>query len=89
MLLLFNALLSTALAAAPTAPLQSRVLPIYLIVLPETEHGLNFDLYDVRAEFAEPAKMSDAPPHSIFQIKRHIGFAAGYDNGIVHGSFGL
>jgi hypothetical protein len=65
------------------------VLPIYLIVVPDTEHGLNFDLYDVRAEMAEPAKMSDTPPHSIFQIKRHVGFAAGYDNGIVHGSLGL
>ncbi|HEX7796673.1 MAG TPA: hypothetical protein VF456_20065, partial [Vicinamibacterales bacterium] len=89
MVLLFSALVSIALAAAPATPLESRVLPIYLIVVPDTEHGLNFDLYDVRAELAEPAKMSDTPPHSIFQIKRHIGFAAGYDNGIVHGSFGL
>ena len=89
MVLLFSALVSIALAAAPAAPLESRVLPIYLIVVPDTEHGLNFDLYDVRAELAEPAKLSDAPPHSIFQIKRHIGFAAGYDNGIVHGSLGL
>lgn len=90
MVLLFSAfMVSTALAASPTAPLASRVLPIYLIELPDTEHGLNFDLYDVRAESAEPAKNTDPPPHSIFQIKRHIGLAAGYDNGIVHGSVGL
>ena len=96
MLLLFSTFtvstalaVSSAFAAASATPLASRMLPIYLIVLPDAGQGLNFDLYDVRAESADPAKITDPPPHSIFQIKRHVGFAAGYDNGIVHGSFGL
>jgi hypothetical protein len=81
-------MVSTALTASPTAPLASRVLPTFLIVVPDTQ-GLNFDLYDVRAELAEPAHQSDTQPHSIFAVKRHVGIAAGYDNGIVHGSLGL
>jgi hypothetical protein len=85
-------MVSTALAASPTvpptAPLASRVLPAFLIVVPDAQ-GLNFDLYDVRAELAEPQRQHEGPPHSIFAIKRHVGIAAGYDNGIVHGSLGL
>ena len=72
----------------PAAPLPSHALPTSLIVLPATE-GINFDLYDVRAELAEPASHNEVQPHSIFTIKRHVGLAAGYDNGIVHGSLGL
>src|SRR5262245_25556673 len=90
MVLLLSALMvTTALTASPAAPLASRVLPIYLIVLPDAEQGLNFDLYDVRAESAEPSKNNEMKPRSIFAIRRHIGLAAGYDNGIVHGSLGL
>jgi hypothetical protein len=82
-------LLAAALATSPTAPLPSRVLTTALISLPADIQGLNFDLYDVRAEMDEPSRKSEVPPHSIFQIKRHVGLAAGYDNGIVHGSLGL
>jgi hypothetical protein len=81
-------LLAAALATSPTAPLPSRVLTTALISLPADTQGMNFDLYDVRAEIDEPHK-TEGPPHSIFQIKRHVGLAAGYDNGIVHGSLGL
>jgi hypothetical protein len=89
MVLVFTAFMyAAALANSPTAPLPSRVLPTLLIVLPDTP-GTNFDLYDVRAELAEPASHTEVQPHSIFAIKRHVGLAAGYDNGIVHGSLGL
>jgi hypothetical protein len=82
-------LLAAALATSPTAPLPSRVLTTALISLPAETQGMNFDLYDVRAEMDEPSRNSEVPPHTIFQIKRHVGLAAGYDNGIVHGSLGL
>src|SRR6266545_2535768 len=87
-MVLFLALLLSAAGASPVAPLPSRVLPTALVVLPDTQ-GLNFDLSDVRAELTEPASHTEVQPHSIFAIKRHVGFAAGYDNGIVHGSLGL
>ena len=80
--------LSTISVQTAAAPLPSRALPTSLIVLPASE-GTNFDLYDVRAELAEPASHTEVQPHSIFTIKRHVGLAAGYDNGIVHGSLGL
>ena len=54
-----------------------------------TRKALNFDLYDVRAELTQTASHNEVQPHSIFAIKRHVGIAAGYDNGIVHGSLGL
>src|SRR5262245_31037500 len=81
-------MLAAALAASPTAPLPSRVLPVTLIVLPDTQ-GINFDLYDIRNDLADAVRNTEVQPHSIFAIKRHVGLAAGYDNGIVHGSLGL
>ena len=86
MVLFFAAFMSAALATSP-APLPSRELPSSLIVLPDAP-GTNFDLYDARAE-ADTASHNEVQPHSIFAIKRHVGIAAGYDNGIVHGSLGL
>jgi hypothetical protein len=88
MVLFLAAFIVAAGVTAPPEPLPSRALPIALIVLPEAE-GLNFDLYDTRAESLEAAIHSEVPPHSFFAIKRHVGVAAGYDNGIVHGSIGL
>jgi hypothetical protein len=83
------AVLSAAvLTSTPAAPLPSRPLPVSLIVLLDPQ-GLNFDLYDVRAELTQPASYTEVPSHTIFSIKRHVGFAAGYDNGIAHGSLGL
>jgi hypothetical protein len=75
-------------SAAPAEPLPSRPLPIVWFAMPDAS-ALNFDLYDVRAELAEPASHSEVEPHTIFAIKRHVGVAAGYDNGIAHGSVGL
>jgi hypothetical protein len=88
MVLLFAAFMSAAALATSPAPLPSRVLPTLLIVLPDTP-GTNFDLYDVRAELADTASHNEVQPHTIFAVKRHVGLAAGYDNGIVHGSLGL
>src|SRR5229473_3547506 len=75
-------------SATPAEPLTSRVLPTSLFVIPDRP-SLNFDLYDMRAAATEPASHSEVQPHTIFSIKRHIGLAAGYDNGVVHGSLGM
>jgi hypothetical protein len=75
-------------STVPAEPLASRVVPISLFVIPDGR-SVNFDLYDVRAELAEPVSHSEVESHTIFSIKRHVGFAAGYDNGVVHGSLGL
>lgn len=74
--------------ASPAEPLQSRAVPISLFVIPESQPE-NFDLRDVRDELKAPASYSEVQPHSIFGIKRHLGLAAGYDQGIVHGSLGF
>jgi len=75
-------------SASPDQPLQSRALPILLFVIPETQPD-NFDLIDVRNELKEPASYSEVQPHTVFGIKRHVGLAAGYDQGVAHGSLGL
>ena len=72
----------------PAEPLMSRVLPISLFVLPDSQPD-NFDIFDVRAEAKEPASYNEVQPHTVFAIKRHVGFAAGYDQGVAHGSVGL
>lgn len=88
MVLFLTAFMFAAGLTASPEPLPSRALPTSLIVLPDLQ-GMNFDLYDVRAELTQAAIHNEVPPRSIFQIKRHVGVAAGYDNGIVHGSLGL
>src|SRR5262249_34874892 len=51
---------------------------------------VSFDLIDYRRDQRHPATAQrDAPPHTIFVIKRHVGFAAGYDYGVVHAALGL
>ena len=79
---------AAGLTAAPAQPLPSRVLLILPIVVPEND-AINFDLYDVRAESTAPASHTEVQPHTIFSIKRHVGVAAGYDNGIAHASLGM
>ena len=88
MVLFLTAFMVAAGLAASPEPLPSRAWPVTLIVVPDTQ-GMNFDLYDVRAELTQAALHNEVQPRSIFQIKRHVGVAAGYDNGIVHGSLGL
>jgi hypothetical protein len=81
--------LSVSLPLLAEEPLPSRdvVLPMFLV--PATE-PMDFDLIDFRAEERTPASHRvDAEPNSIFVIKRHVGAAFGYDNGIVHTGIGL
>lgn len=89
---LFLAFLLSAgqLVASPSAPppLPSRTLTMPLCTLPDAQ-GINFDLYDVRNEVTDAANNHELQPRTIFAVKRHVGVAAGYDNGIVHGSLGL
>jgi hypothetical protein len=50
----------------------------------------NFDLMDVRSEDRQASRKAiDVAPHSIFGLKRHFGVAVGYDNQVLHGSFGM
>jgi hypothetical protein len=74
--------------SASAEPLASRPVPMSLFVIPASPPE-NFDLADVRAEMNEPNSHSEVQRRSVFAIKRHVGIAAGYDQGIVHGSLGL
>lgn len=70
--------------------LPARVVSTAPFVLATVE-PMSFDLLDFRAaEQAArlPAAKSD-PTHSVFVIKRHVGAAAGWDNGILHASVGM
>jgi hypothetical protein len=51
---------------------------------------VNFDLIDMRQEqrAALLPKQSDVDDHTHFITKHHLGVAAGYDNGTVHGTIG-
>ncbi len=73
-----------------TDVLPSRTPDLPEAVVPVVEPE-NFDLIDLRAEERlKPVKVpGEIAPHSIFAMKRHYGFAAGYDNGILHGSVGM
>ena len=75
-------------ASSSAEPLPSHALPISLFVIADS-HAENFDLFDVRAELKEPATYNEVQSNSIFAIKRHVGVAAGYDQGVAHGSLGL
>jgi hypothetical protein len=69
--------------------LPSRALPfvpVFLVPAPPVD----FDLVDRQAEQRERQhKIFDVVPHSLFEVKRHIGGAAGFDNGSPHASIGL
>jgi hypothetical protein len=70
-------------------------LPARALVLPQAivsgTEPMSFDLVDFRAErrasLIPPVR--EVQPRTIFGIKQHLGFAGGYDNGVVHGSIGL
>lgn len=89
-LLIALSLLQMSVSAPfPTEPLPSRSLDASGVVVPHVE-PISFDLLDYRIERRGPAvSRTDAPAHSIFGIKQHLGFAAGYDYGVVHGAIGL
>ena len=79
---------STQLSVAD-AVLVSRPLDIAPIVLPDLEPA-SFDLIDFREEQRERAiNYYEVEHRSRFEIKRHIGVASGYDNGVLHGSVGM
>jgi hypothetical protein len=84
-------LLPSVAAATPEEWLPSRELVLPLMAIPDVA-PMNFDLMDFRADErlrAAQTKLTDVQPHSIFVLKRHVGIAGGYDNGVVHGSVGL
>jgi hypothetical protein len=82
-------LLSMALApASAITPLPSRELPVAYVELAEAPLE-NFDIFDVRFEMRQPPQYVEVAPHSIFVLRPHIGIAAGYDQGIIHGSLGF
>jgi hypothetical protein len=81
---LLLASLSPALAD-DTLPSRPLGLPLAIVV----DAPINFDLLDFRSEQRLPAPVSDAPSHSIFAVKQHLGFAGGYDNGNAHASVGF
>jgi hypothetical protein len=69
-------------------PLPSRTLNLPLAIVTGAQPA-SFDLVDLRAQARQPAARRDSEPHSIFTIKSHVGVAAGYDNGVLHGSAGF
>ena len=82
-------LLFVALPAFADEPLPSREVTLPIFELRGLE-PMDFDLIDFRADERVPAKNRvDVEPHSIFVVKRHLGAALGYDNGIVHTGIGL
>jgi hypothetical protein len=74
---------------SPVEVLVSRPLAAGPIVLPDLEPA-SFDLIDFREQQRERAlSYGDVEHRSRFEIKRHVGIASGYDNGILHGSIGM
>jgi hypothetical protein len=70
-------------------PLPSRPLTFPSFVVREVE-PVSFELIDFRAdERRRPIANHEIEPHSFFAVKQHLGFAGGYDNGVVHGAIGL
>jgi hypothetical protein len=69
--------------------LPSRPLGALFSPLPSAA-PVSFDLIDLRAARREAAlpKRSDVEEHTHFVTKQHIGVAAGYDGGMLHGSVG-
>jgi hypothetical protein len=88
-------LLTTVLLAASLTPVfADEVLPSHAIapsfsLLPQPQ-PVSFDLIDLRqdARIAALPKQPDVEQHTHFITKQHIGIAAGYDNGTMHGSLG-
>jgi hypothetical protein len=70
-------------------PLPSRAIAPAFSVLPSPQ-AVSFDLIDVRQEqrIALVPTTPDVETHSHFITKHHLGVAAGYDNGTMHGTFG-
>jgi hypothetical protein len=71
------------------APLPARTLAFSVVTVPAVEPS-SFDLYDFRMEQRHLAtSQRDVQPHSAFVIKKHLGAAAGWDDGNAHASIAL
>jgi hypothetical protein len=70
-------------------PLPSRAIAPVFSLLP-LEQPISFYLIDLRQAQREAAlpKTPDVETHSHFITKHHLGAAAGYDNGTMHGTVG-
>ena len=69
-------------------PLPSRILTLPLAIVSSAQPA-SFDLMELREhERHRVVPRVETDPRTIFAIKHHLGVAAGYDNGIVHGSVG-
>ena len=88
----FAVLVAVSVPSPATADdlLPSHPIDAPTAIVPVVE-PFSFDLIDWRDEQRERArpKPAEIEPHSHFGLKQHIGVAAGYDNGVVHGSIGL
>ena len=84
-------LLASLTSAMAEDRLPATPIDVPLAVVPD--HGpWSFDLIDFREDQRlgrlQAAPRSDVDAHSFFVVKQHLGVAAGYDNGIAHGSVG-
>jgi hypothetical protein len=82
-------LLASLTPALADDHLPSRAVDVPPAIVPD--HGpWSLDLIDFREEerLARLPVRADAEPHTLFVVKHHVGVAAGYDNGIAHGSVG-
>jgi hypothetical protein len=84
-------LLASLTPALAEDRLVARTIDLPTATVPD--HGpWSFDLIDFREEErlarAHPTPRVDVDPHSFFIVKQHLGIAAGYDNGVAHGSVG-
>jgi hypothetical protein len=88
MVALFVLGLSVA-GSGPPELLPSRALDLPYVVVHNVQ-PVSFDLMDYRSEERGIAKhRPEVQSHTIFGIKRHLGFAGGYDYGTLHGAIGL
>ena len=73
-------------SAGELLPARALDLPPAIVVNRQPE---SFDLIDFRQSERLPAPVRDAPAHTIFVVKQHLGIAGGYDNGAAHASVGF
>lgn len=77
---------ASAFAADPLPARDLRIAPFTIAA----QEPSSFDLVDFREDQQrEAAMIPDVIPHTHFDIKRHVGVAAGFEGDIVHGSAGF
>src|SRR5262249_9251082 len=82
-------LVASLIPAAADQALPTHAIAPLFSELPAPQ-PLNFDLIDVREQQVEASlpQHADAESHAHFITKHHLGVAAGYDNGTMHGTIG-